>query len=105
MSIKSEGPSPVNVRRLSFAVGSFSLLMIIFIVAAPYWRVTAMWGSAAVIANIYSFEGLFLSCVRTMGTTGTNQCLQMPSYGYRNGMGYPGMPMYTQGVYCKYNYQ
>lgn len=102
MPTDTTGPTSVNVRRISFALGSISMIMVVFLVAAPYWRVTARWGTAAVIANIYSFEGIFLSCVQTMGAAGTNQCLQIPSFGgMRTVSGYPNMAAYSQGVYCK----
>ena len=102
MAIHSDGPAPINVRRVAFAVSALACIIDIFLVAAPYWRVTAMWGTAAVIANIYSFEGIFLSCVRTMGNVGTNQCYQMPSFGgVPTAGGYPNMAMYGRGVYGK----
>ena len=102
MAIQSDGPAPVNIRRIAFVLAAFSFLFEIFLVAAPYWRVTAMWGTAAVIANIYSFEGIFLSCLRTMGSAGTNQCYQMPAFGgVPSAGGYPNMAVYNRGVYGK----
>ena len=100
MAIRSTGPTPVNIRLVCFALACLTVLMVTFSLAAPYWRVTARWGTAAVIVNIFAFEGIFLSCIQTMGTAGTSQCFQIPSYG---GMGtYPGngnMIAYTRGVY------
>ena len=102
MALHSDGPAPVIARRVAFALAFLTFLIEIFLVAAPYWRVTASWGTAAVIANIYSFEGLFLSCLRTMGSAGTNQCFQMPAYGgMPNTGGYPNMALYGRGVYGK----
>jgi len=98
----SDGPASVNIRRVAFALALFTFLFEIFLVAAPYWRVTAQWGTAAVIANIYSFEGIFLSCLQTMGSAAANQCYQMPAFGgVPTAGGYPNMALYGRGVYGK----
>nr|XP_026689573.1 claudin-4-like isoform X2 [Ciona intestinalis] len=104
---EERGPTSHTLRNISFALGSIACIMIIFCVAAPYWRTTSTWGSALVISNIWAFEGIFLTCVQSTGMQGDDQCYQMPTFaGYGTG-GYGGASgintAFAIGVYTYLN--
>ncbi|XP_076805473.1 claudin-1-like isoform X2 [Clavelina lepadiformis] len=84
-----------KLRNTIFGLSFFYLLLLLFVLAAPYWKVSSSWASASVMRNIWGFQGLFLSCVNTLGARGNNQCYQM---GFNSGY-YTNSAVYaTNGV-------
>ena len=75
-SAKDEGPMKVLVRRAVLLVGLITMILNAFIVGAPYWRTTLMWYGVSRVTGIWSFEGLFLTCVK-QGYQGLSQCYNL----------------------------
>ncbi|XP_076805472.1 claudin-1-like isoform X1 [Clavelina lepadiformis] len=74
---KAEGPASVNLRRAALLLGTPTIFLIAFVVGAPYWKSSAIWGSITTITNIWEFQGIFLQCVKTGAGQGTIQCYQI----------------------------
>jgi len=88
----------VKVRRAALVFALLSCIILIFVLAAPYWRWTYRWNTVAAMTSTWFYEGLFLSCL-TQGQ-GYSQCQNLPSS--------PGMDgnyntNYYGYIYCKYS--
>nr|XP_004225520.2 claudin-15-like isoform X1 [Ciona intestinalis] len=77
---RAAGVPSNGIRTASTCLAFLSLVMFAFVLGAPYWRTTANWGSVSAITNIWEFEGLFLTCVKSGGGQGTSQCYQMTAF-------------------------
>ena len=67
-----------KMRRATLALGVLTLLMETFVFAAPYWRVSARWGSSfAVQTTVWLFEGVWLQCAAIGQGSGQSQCYEM----------------------------
>ena len=95
-----------RMRRLTLGMGILCLLSETFVFAAPYWRVTARWGSQfSAQSAVWMFEGIWLQCAQIGQGSGQSQCYEM--YTFLNFYAVTGTeayydPEYEGRLYSKY---
>lgn len=95
---EEDGPISSSLRAICSFLGFVSFVLTCFVLGAPYWRVTTSWDSAAAYTNIWEFEGLFLSCVKS-GAQKQSQCFQLQTLMMQPGMN--GYDDYLKSIYSK----
>lgn len=89
-----------RIRKAGVLISGINLILVIFVMAAPFWRVSNTQSSANIFTSFWSYEGLWMECA--MVYQGTVQCYQIgTNTQYQSNNGIYNTRYYTYGIYCK----